>query len=104
MLRIYRECCAYVAIGGDYGTGDGTLVQTDWGFPSLAQSAGWSLARVQKRGGRTVAMARINRARLADGRDCRHQGTDGTVDCRDCGCTASDFIRAAGEFLDRIAQ
>lgn len=30
---------------------------------------------------------------------CRHEGTHGTMDCPACGLTASEFIRAAGEFL-----
>lgn len=103
-LTIYRDCCAYVAVGGEYGAGDGTMVQSDWDYPSLAQSAGWSLARVQRRHGRTVAMARINRARLADGCDCDHSGTDGTVDCPECGITAGAFIKAANDFLSERAQ
>jgi len=55
---------------------------------------------VQVRDGRPVHLARINRKRLESGADCRHIGTDGTVDCRDCGCKAGDFIKAASEYLD----
>ncbi len=36
-------------------------------------------------------------------RNCRHSGTDGTVDCPDCGVKAGDFVRAAGEYLDSVA-
>ena len=31
---------------------------------------------------------------------CDHSATDGTIDCSDCGVSASAFIRAAGEYLD----
>lgn len=31
---------------------------------------------------------------------CRHSGTDGTVDCPNCGATASEFISAARQWLD----
>lgn len=30
---------------------------------------------------------------------CSHSGTDGTVPCKDCGLTASDFITAAYDWL-----
>ena len=32
--------------------------------------------------------------------NCQHDGTDGTVDCDDCGLTAGDFIESAGEWLE----
>jgi len=31
---------------------------------------------------------------------CDHTHTDGTVDCKDCGLTATDFIGAASDWLD----
>lgn len=67
------------------------LVQTDWEYPALAQSFGWSLQRVQKQGHK-----RKNQ--------CEHAYTDGTVDCKDCGTTASEFISAASEFIDSKAS
>jgi hypothetical protein len=67
------------------------LVQTDWDYPATAESLGWSLRKVQKPGRR-----RKNK--------CDHRSTDGTVDCSDCGITASEFISAAGEYLDSIAE
>lgn len=56
------------------------LFQTDWDFPGLARSLGWR--------------GKIGRER------CQHRGTDGTVDCPDCGRKAGDFISAAREWLD----
>lgn len=55
------------------------LFQTDWDFPALARNLGWS--------------GKVERER------CQHRGTDGTVDCPDCGLTASQFIQAASDWL-----
>jgi DNA-directed RNA polymerase subunit RPC12/RpoP len=30
---------------------------------------------------------------------CNHSGTDGTIDCKECGLKAIDFINSAGEWL-----
>lgn len=54
------------------------LFQTDWDFPSLAQSLGWSMRS----------------------RRCDHRSTDGTVTCSECGKTAPEFIAEAQEWLD----
>lgn len=69
------------------------LVQTDWEYPATAERFGWSLRRVQRRNGETRHLARYVKG-------CEHRGTDGTVTCSDCGITASEFIRAAAEYLD----
>lgn len=64
------------------------LIQTDWDYPGVAQTFGWTLREVQK---------------LQDDYEetpiCEHDSTDGTVDCKQCGCTASDFISAARDWL-----
>lgn len=57
------------------------FVQTDWDYPGLARALGWR--------------GKVGRER------CEHRGTDGTVKCPDCGRTASDFIGAARDYLDR---
>lgn len=62
------------------------LIQTDWDFPGTAQTFGWSLRQVQ-----APRRKRKNK--------CRHNGTDGTVDCKECGLTATDFISAAYDWL-----
>jgi hypothetical protein len=62
-------------------------VQSDWEFPRLAQDMGWSLRQVQS----------------SRRRPCLHLSTDGTVDCPDCGVSASEFIAAASEFLDMLS-
>lgn len=96
-ITIERSHCAYIVRGGDYGDGDGTLVQTDWDYPGVAQSLGWSLTRVQKDPrGKLFVMRRNPRAKGW----CEHNNTDGTIKCNSCGVTAGEFICAAGEYLD----
>jgi hypothetical protein len=60
---------------------DTVLVQTDYDFPGVASSFGWSIA-------------------YDGGLCCEHDGTDGTVDCPECGRSAGAFIGAASEWLD----
>jgi len=57
------------------------LFQTDWDYPGLARSLGWN--------------GKISREQ------CQHRSTDGTIDCGECGKTASEFIQAAVKWLDR---
>ena len=60
---------------------ESVLFQTDWDFPPLARNLGWNM-------------------KLKRNDKCRHSSTDGTVTCRECGATASDFIAKAIEWLD----
>jgi hypothetical protein len=60
---------------------ESVLFQTDWDFPSLAESLGWNIRTAHKRG-------------------CVGQ-IDGTVTCVHCGRTAGHFIAAAQEWLDK---
>lgn len=60
-------------------TGHESVLFTDWDYPGLAQSLGWNMR----------------------GRKCEHRSTDGTVDCRECGKTAHEFIVEAAEWLDK---
>jgi hypothetical protein len=92
MPRVENHYGSFIIYGRGRGK-EGELVQTDWDFPSAAQGLGWSLSRVQKRGGKTVFLAR-------KGKGCDHGSTDGTVNCKECGVTASEFINAAREFLE----
>jgi len=70
---------------------------SDWDYPRLAQDNGWSLRRVQKIDGETRVLTRASKR-------CDHASTDGTVACRECGVTASEFISAAGEWLHERAS
>jgi hypothetical protein len=63
-----------------YRDGDTQLIQSDWDYPATAQNLGW----------------------IMRGRKCKHPDTDGTVDCPDCGKTASEFIAAAAKYLDKL--
>jgi len=87
------------------------FVQTDWEYPSLATSLGWSLQDLQ--------LCRKCRKSLPEPEDefedediqcencrrkkgntpCEHDTTDGTVTCKECGATASEFIAAAYDWL-----
>lgn len=61
------------------------FVQTDWDYPSLAQSLGWNFQDLRRK--------------------CQHYHTDGTVDCPNCGKTASEFISEAYDWLsDRVSR
>lgn len=78
---VNAPCCPGEILAED---GRSVLVQTDWDYPGVASTFGWSMRDVQR-----------NTAG-----DCLHDFTDGTVDCADCGLTASDFIAAARLWLD----
>lgn len=56
------------------------LFQTDWDYPILAQYLGWKLKLHNE--------------------PCPHSSTDGTIDCKECGVTASQFIQAAANWLN----
>ncbi len=62
--------------------GKSILVQQDWDAPGIASTFGWNMREVQK-----------------DGGDCDHRGTDGTIDCPDCGLKPGTFIEAAMDWI-----
>jgi hypothetical protein len=59
------------------------LAQTDWEWPAIATTFGWSVSSVEH-----------------NGQECTHDGTDGTIQCQECGCQPGDFIKAARQWLD----
>ena len=83
------DCGAYLIVSDD---GRDLLVQIDYDFPGLAQTFGWDITKVQ----RAEAEEESQQCEIPL---CNHEGTDGTVNCS-CGLTASEFIAAAGEWLD----
>lgn len=115
----------------DRETGRTMLVQTDWDFPGLARTFGWSLSSVQTTDEEDVAsmrdvleridafwnegdaplhkdallgpdampIAQVVRKAIHMTKGCNHDGTDGTIDCPDCGMTASHFLYIAQEWL-----
>ena len=107
---VSAPCCPGEILAED---GRSILVQTDRDYPSVAQSFGWSLRNVQWElcdCGEPLDWPITPQAGDPIGTDgicdcgkrypqCDHNGTDGTVDCEDCGLTATDFISAAGEWL-----
>ena len=84
-------------VQGDFGTylitnsedSRTILIQTDWDFPGTARTFGWNMQEVQAKPEHSATVV-----------CCEHAGTDGTVNCPDCGLTATEFITAAGEWLD----
>ena len=64
--------------------GGGQYVGTDWDYPSAVRSLGYGLRRRGER--------------------CNHTGTDGTIDCPDCGKPTSKFIEESGEILYNLAE
>ena len=81
--------------------GDEILVQTDWDFPGVAQSFGWSIRSVQKCNQCDADRDQGERCPDCDNEpdDCDHDGTDGTVDCPDCGVSVGAFMAAAEDWL-----
>ena len=87
--------------------GKSALIQTDWDFPSVASSFGFSLRSVQKcdicgaitGDHHNVVVKYCRECEKNVGHICAHSGTDGTVDCA-CGVTASRFIFEARRFID----
>lgn len=60
------------------------LIQTDWDYPGIASTFGWSISNVK----------------AETDPDCEHSGTDGTVNCPHCGLGAGIFIYEARQWLD----
>ena len=67
-------------------TGESILIQGDWDWPKTARAFGWDMSQVQPQ--------------FSVVPKCRHPKTDGTIDCPDCGITASQFIVEARSWLD----
>jgi len=83
--------CAFLIVrdgGNPQSESDSVLVDLDWDWPGIAGRMGWSLASHQV----------LNRGYYGQG-PCEHSGTDGTIDCPDCGLTPTSFIREAGEHI-----
>jgi hypothetical protein len=102
--EIDAPCCPGEIIADDGRT---LLIQTDWDYPGVALSFGWSLRDVQRCGEcghvQTEGLDGEKHPLCADCMQpfvpCDHDGTDGTVDCPECGLTAGEFISAAGDWL-----
>jgi hypothetical protein len=96
MIRLARADFGFFMVENldDSGTvAADILVQTDYDYPGIAGTFGWSVRMVEGRSG-------LRNVR------CHHDGTDGTIACNagnpyaSCGLTAADFIASAAEYLD----
>ena|ERR1035437_1021040 len=117
MIMIDTDCSApgcVCQIRGGNGMRKTILIQPDWDYPGTASSFGWSTMNVQ----RCKECGKCLRILAPDDAPhsfpmyfacencealvqpcCEHRNTDGTVDCKLCGVTATDFINSAGEYL-----
>jgi len=68
-------------IGGGQYVVKGQYIGTDYDYPYAARLLGYGLRRRGER--------------------CAHRGTDGTIDCPDCGKTVSQFLTESADILDR---
>ncbi len=88
--------------------GEDRLIQTDWDWPGIANTFGFSLASIQKcpdcgkvsTGLRNQVVRYCRNCEHNVGHVCSHHESDGTVDCKACGVLASDFITAARQWID----
>ena len=103
-----HPCCPGRILSED---GRSVLIQTDFDFPGVAVTFGWSLKAVQRcqcgataDGPKTPTSdmshcQRCGHAWSDPQITCDHRGTDGTIDCPDCDVHAAEFIRVAGKYL-----
>ena len=103
--NVKAPCCLGKIVAKDRRT---ILVQTDWDYAGTASTFGWSLKSVQRckwcKRVQTVSLDEDEQKWECEhcgkkNRACDHDATDGTVDCKDCKMTATDFITAAGDWL-----
>jgi len=109
--NVDAPCCPGEIVDDD--TGRTVLIQTDWDFPGVASTFGWSTEFVQRCPECGVVHLdpdeiytkgfpvewRCPKCHQNRTTPCPHETTDGSVDC-DCGMAASAFIAAAREWLD----
>lgn len=102
---VNAPCCPGEII--DDETGATVLIQTDWDCPGVASTFGWSTQSIQRcqscghmQEVDPQAVAQFECGECGELCDrCRHNGTDGTVDCPSCHITATQFIESAGNWL-----
>jgi transcription elongation factor Elf1 len=86
-------------------TGETLLIQTDWDYPGVASTFGWSVQDVQEtfcpECGNELDCLYCHNCDITV-KACNHYHTDGTVDCPNCGMSAAKFIESAIDYLDSI--
>lgn len=100
---VNAPCCPGEIVNDD---GQSVLIQTDWDYPGVAGTFGWSpmmVQRCEECGGCAVG-PEVNHCQECDHASeapcCRHSGTDGTVDCPECGAKVAWFLESARQWLD----
>lgn len=103
--EVNAPCCPGEIVAQD---GQTRLIDTDWDYPGTASTFGWTLKDVQRckwcKRVQTITCDTDEEKFVCEhcGKNikmCDHDATDGTVDCKACGTTATDFITAAGDWL-----
>ena len=79
--------------------------QRDWNYPALANNLGWDIRTAPGTGADPDVPAIPAYSAREDvygppRPPCAHEGTDGTVDCADCGADTMSFISSAQAWLD----
>lgn len=86
-IRLGRHQYGYTISRVDGDGFDDLLVQTDYDYPGVASSFGWSVVNVEEPKPHAFSTP------------CEHGATDGTIECA-CGTPASTFIASARDWLD----
>lgn len=88
----------YLIVNDD---GRDILIQTDWDYPGIASTFGWSVSAAQRPTHSHIDSGDECADAECDMHDaCPHDATDGTIACEACGMTASEFIASAHTYLD----
>ncbi len=88
-------CC--VLIQNDDGRD--LLIQTDYDFPGVASTFGWSTAHLRRKP--TIDIGQMLPDEIAKLNVCDGASfTDGTIDCPTCGKSALSFINEAREWMN----
>jgi hypothetical protein len=66
----------------------------------LREYGAWDDAQLSDDDANWERIVWIAAGNLKEEKPCDHDRTDGTVDCPECGLSASEFISAAGDWLD----
>jgi hypothetical protein len=86
--EVNAPCCPGEILNAD-DESQSVKIQTDWDFPGVASTFGWSMDSVQ-----------VTDDDGEESEYCNHRDTDGTVDCPVCKITTSQFIESARKWLE----
>lgn len=85
------------------------LIQNDHEWTAVASFFGWSVSKCQKpapacyerwQTGFDCTLEEHSECQDYEAKTCEHSGSDGSVDCRQCGMKAGEFIANARQWMD----